>query len=71
MVPVVGELTDSCPKCKNQKTALILWGYMPVTDELQKKLNAEEIVLGGCLVTDHDPKWQCNKCLHQWGERDE
>jgi len=60
-----------CPKCKNQKTSLILWGFTSVTDDIQKKLNSEEIVLGGCLVTEHDPKWQCNKCMHQWGERDE
>ena len=65
-------MTDNptCPKCEYENSALILWGFILVTDDIQKRLNDEEIVLSGHLVTDHDPKWQCNKCLYQWGERD-
>ena len=38
-----------------------------IEDELEKKT----IVLGGCLITEHDPRWECNECHHKWGEREE
>ena len=60
-----------CPKCNGEKIALILWGYPHYNDELEKALEKKETVLGGCLVTDHDPKWECTDCYHRWGERDE
>ena len=60
-----------CPNCNNKKTTLILYGYFGINEELEKKINDGEIALGGCLVTEHDPKWECNKCMHQWGERDD
>ena len=31
----------------------------------------KEIVPGGCLIGNDDPKWKCNDCLHQWGTREE
>ena len=60
-----------CPKCNNENFAKILWGYFPPTDEIENGLNREEYTMGGCLVTDNDPKWECNDCNHRWGERDE
>ena len=65
------ESNPMCPICKNKKTALILWGYTCLDEELQKAINNKEIALGGCIVTDHDPKWECTSCNHRWGERDE
>ena len=38
--------------------------------ELEKEIDEGNIILGGCLVTDHDPKWECNSCHHKWGDRD-
>ena len=38
---------------------------------VQEKLDKKEIVLGGCCVTNHDPKGECNDCNHQWGERED
>ncbi len=40
-------------------------------ESIKEELERNEIVLGGCLVTDHDPTWECNECNHRWGERDE
>ena len=61
----------NCPKCNGQQIALILWGYPKPNNELEKSLENKEIILGGCLVIDHDPKWECTLCYHRWGERDE
>jgi len=60
-----------CPNCGNKKSAFIIWGLPRMDEELEKEIKSGKYVCGGCLVTEHDPKWQCNKCLHQWGERDE
>ena len=60
----------NCPECGKSWIAEILWGYLDV-EVIEEKLEKKEIVLGGCLVTDHDPKWECNNCHHQWGERED
>ena len=59
-----------CPSCKKTWIAEILWGY-PDMELVEEQLERRDIVLGGCYVTDHDPKWECNECHHRWGERDE
>jgi len=61
----------NCPNCKSEKIALILWGYQDINQEMEKSVKNKEIVLGGCIVTDHDPKWECTACNHRWGERDD
>lgn len=60
-----------CPSCNSKNIALILWGYPNLDEEMQKAIDNKKIVLGGCMVTDHDPKWECTACYHRWGERDE
>ena len=60
----------NCPECGKSWIAEIRWGYLDVK-VIEEKLEKKEIVLGGCLVTDHDPKWECNSCHHRWGEREE
>ena len=59
-----------CPECKSKNVAWILWGY-PNMDAIQEQLDKGEITLGGCIITDNDPKWECNVCNHMWGERDD
>ena len=60
-----------CPLCNNKNIATIFWGYPSDMKELEKEIDEGDIVLGGCMVTDHDPKWECNSCHHRWGERDD
>ena len=60
-----------CPECSSSSIAKILWGYYEDVDSLDDALEKKEIVLGGCCVTDNDPKYECNDCGNQWGERDE
>ena len=60
----------NCPACDKTWVAEILWGY-PNMNLIQEELDKGEITLGGCLITDNDPKWECNECHHRWGERDD
>ena len=60
-----------CPECNKTWIAEILWGYPADMKSLEEALEKKEIVLGGCLVTNHDPRWACNNCHHRWGEREE
>jgi len=61
----------NCPNCNSSSFAEILWGYPAECESIKEKLDKKEIVLGGCVVTDHDPKWECNECMTRWGERDD
>ena len=61
----------NCPKCSSKSIAEIFWGYPGNLEAMKEQLEKKEIVLGGCLVTDHDAKWECNSCNHQWGERED
>jgi len=60
----------NCPECSKSWIAEIRWGYLDV-EVIEEKLEKKEIVLGGCYITDHDPKWECNNCHHQWGKRED
>ena len=68
---IVWKLTSNCPSCNGKNIAEILWGYPADMESIKGELERKEIVLGGCLVTNHDPKWECNDCHHRWGEREE
>ena len=67
----MSEIGHTCPECNGTNIALILWGYPGNMDAIKEELEKGKIVLGGCLVTDHDPKWGCNVCNHRWGKRDD
>ncbi len=56
-----------CPNCSKTWIAEILWGYPADMELIEGELGRKEIVLGGCLVTENDPKWECNSCNHRWG----
>lgn len=51
-----------CPSCGHSPLASILFGYVVFDDGLQKKLEEGRIVLGGCCVSDDDPRWECMNC---------
>ena len=65
------EIKPSCPECKSNSVAWIFWGYPGDMDWYLKAIKDKEIVGGGCCISDDDPKWECNDCYHQWGERDD
>jgi len=67
-------LTESvpiCAECNSRNVALIFWGYPGDMEWYLKAIAEKEIVAGGCVISDHDPKWQCTDCHHRWGQRDD
>ena len=61
----------NCPNCNNDEIAFIFWGYPNLDSDMEKAVENKEIIMGGCIVSDHDPKWECTECHQRWGERDE
>lgn len=64
----MGEKKLKCPKCEKSWIAEIFWGYPSNIESFEDELEKKEIVLGGCLITDSDPRWECNNCHHRWGD---
>jgi hypothetical protein len=57
----------SCPECKSTQVLEIVYGY-PGPD-MAKDAEDGKIVLGGCCISDDDPKWRCSECGHSWGRQ--
>ncbi len=55
-------MSIECNKCGSNNIALICYGLPEFSDDLQKKIDKGEIVLGGCCISDNDPQWRCNIC---------
>jgi primosomal protein N' len=53
---------DKCPNCGSDKIADILYGLPAFSPSLEKMIEDQEIVLGGCCVSDEDPTWKCTAC---------
>jgi len=51
-----------CPKCNNRPVARIVYGLPYFSEKLANEVDAGKIVLGGCIITDDDPAWQCVAC---------
>ncbi len=58
-----------CPTCGARTVATILYG-LPVIEEIEDDLREGKITLGGCLVSEDDPAWECISCgQHLWRRR--
>jgi hypothetical protein len=33
---------------------------------MMEAAEAGKITLGGCIVGENDPRWECAKCDHRW-----
>jgi len=51
-----------CPTCSSHRIAEILYGMPEFSTKLEKDLSSGRIILGGCCITNDDPKWQCADC---------
>ena len=60
-----------CLSCNSENVAWIFWGYPGDMHAIEQDLKDGKIVLGGCIVTEHDSKWECTDCHHRWGNRDD
>jgi hypothetical protein len=36
------------------------------TPALERELDSQRTVLGGCVVFGDDPEWHCVQCGHRW-----
>jgi len=67
-----GVLEDmKCIQCNSTSVAEIIYGLCEITNELEQAINKKQIILGGCLIGNNDPKWECTDCYCRWGIRDE
>ena len=53
---------NKCPKCGSNKIAEIPYGLPVFSPGLEKKINENQITLGGCCVYGDDPTWKCIDC---------
>ena len=60
-----------CIQCNGTSVAEIIYGLCEITNELEQAINRKQIILGGCLIGNNDPKWECTDCYCRWGIRDE
>ncbi len=51
-----------CPECGSTRVANILFGMPAFSKEIEEKIHEGKIVLGGCCISDDDPKWKCIDC---------
>lgn len=51
-----------CPKCGSLHIANILYGMPAYSEQLMTDIDKGKIILGGCIITGDDPKWQCFDC---------
>jgi len=58
-----------CPSCRSKKTSLIFWGYPGDMEWYLAAIAKNEITPGGCILSENDPKWECNDCSHRWGKK--
>ena len=56
-----------CLKCGSRNVAWIQWGKPIWRDDLIKKLDRKEVVLGSCFMTEKGEVWECNECHHRFG----
>lgn len=63
-----GYTEERCPACGSPRVARILYGLPHFTPELKQELDEGRTVLGGCVVFEGSPRWQCVACHHRWGE---
>ncbi len=49
-----------CPECGSRRHVPIAYGYPG--PELFEKARTGCLILGGCVVTGHDPRFVCKNC---------
>jgi predicted RNA-binding Zn-ribbon protein involved in translation (DUF1610 family) len=53
-----------CPICNKKSVVKIVYGYP--SQELLDEAIKKEVVLGGCIVDEANPEFQCLQCGNQW-----
>lgn len=55
-------MAEKCPRCGSGQTAPILYGMPAFDDEMEARLKAKQLYLGGCCVSGNDPEHHCFGC---------
>lgn len=50
---------ETCPQCGGKVVEII---YGEPTQETFEMAERSEVMLGGCILTEDAPDWQCTKC---------
>lgn len=61
------DIPAECPECRSPRIARVIYGMPHFTPELERELAERVVVLGGCVIFDESPLWQCVGCGHRWG----
>lgn len=54
-------MASKCPSCGEESVVRIVYGLVEDPRALRQELR-EDVILGGCCVSDHDPQWGCRAC---------
>jgi len=57
-----------CPFCGSDDVARYQYGLPVMSKDLEERMAAGKIVLGGCCITPFDPSHKCNECGKSWSE---
>jgi hypothetical protein len=49
-----------CPRCGSGRVAPIVWG-LPSPETVERSARGE-VALGGCVIGEDDPEWECLGC---------
>ena len=54
-----------CPECLDEKSIITIEYGFP-GEEMREKYERGEIKLGGCVISEDNPEYHCNKCENEW-----
>ena len=58
---------NQCSKCGSDNFSEIIYGYIKRNQEINQAIKEKKIQLGGYIISDQSPKFQCNECQFKWG----
>ncbi len=56
------KILPRCPKCNKTKVAQIMYGMPAMSEELERQLEEDSVVLAGCCVEGENPRYRCRWC---------
>lgn len=66
---IFAQKPKKCPQCGHAPVARILYGLPNLTPELQASLDDGSVVIGGCVIFEESPSWQCTSCQAEYWKR--
>ena len=57
-------ISAKCPRCHSADVVPIEYGLPG--PEMAERVRRGEVMVGGCVMTGHDPVWFCRACEARW-----